>query len=120
MIPETEVLSDLIGTVYDTPLDRALWPEVLRRSAEFVGGSASSLYSKNVMRKTGNLALHWNSRSDTAAPNYFDEYVRIDPVTTCQFRFDVGQVYSIEDCIPYAEFVQTRVYREWAQPHGLV
>jgi DNA-binding CsgD family transcriptional regulator len=34
--------------------------------------------------------------------------------------FDVGQIYSVEDCIPYAEFVQTRVYREWARPHRVV
>ncbi len=40
MIPEAEILSDLIGTIYDTTLDRALWSDVLRRSAEFVGGSA--------------------------------------------------------------------------------
>src|SRR5712672_1446175 len=51
MIQETEVLSSLIGTIYDTTLDRALWPEVLKRSAEFVGGAASALYSKNTVRQ---------------------------------------------------------------------
>ena len=43
MIQETEVLSSLIGTIYDTTLDRALWLEVLQRSAAFVGGAASAL-----------------------------------------------------------------------------
>jgi DNA-binding CsgD family transcriptional regulator/PAS domain-containing protein len=120
MIPETEILLDLIGTIYDTTLDRALWPEVLRRSAEFVGGSASSLYSKNTARKTGNKFLCWSPRFDAAAlPSYFDEYVRIDPATTCQFLFDVGQIYSMGDCMPYAEFMETRVYKEWARPLGL-
>src|SRR5882762_10418186 len=80
MIAETAVLSDLIGTIYDTALDRALWSDVLRRSAEFVGGSASSLYSKNTARKTGNKFLCWSPRFDAAAlPSYFEEYVRIDP-----------------------------------------
>jgi len=120
MIAETQTLSDLIGTIYDTTLDRARWPDVLRRSAEFVGGSASSLYLKNAVSKTGKLALSWNSRSVAGAPHYFDGYVGIDPVTTCQFLFEVGQVYSIDDCIPYSEFVETRVYKEWARPHGLV
>src|SRR5712671_654985 len=49
-----------------------------------------------------------------------NEYVRIDPSTTCQFLFEVGQIYSIDDCIPYAEFEQTRVAKEWARPQGLV
>ena len=121
MIAETEVLSDLIGTIYDTTLDRGLWFEVLKRSAEFVGGAMSSLYSKNAARKTANPVLLWNPRFDAAGvPSYFDEYARIDPTTTCQFRFDVGEIYSIEDCMPYAEFVETRVYKEYGKPQGLV
>jgi DNA-binding CsgD family transcriptional regulator len=121
MIPEVEILSDLIGTIYDTTLDRALWSEVLRRSAEFVGGSASSLYSKNAAHKTAKPFLFWNPRFDAGGvPSYFDEYARIDPTTTCQFLFDVGQIYSIEDCIPYDEMLETRVHKEYGRPLGLV
>ena len=121
MIQETEVLSSLIGTIYDTTLDRALWPEVLKRSAEFVGGAASALYSKNTVRKTATPALFWNPRFEAAGvPSYFDEFVRIDPMTTCQFLFEVGQIYSVEDCMPYAEFVETRIYKEYGKPQGLV
>ena len=120
MIAEAEVLSDLIGTIYDTTLDRRLWSEVLRRSAEFVGGSASSLYSKHVARKTASPVLIWNPRFDAASvPSYCDELIRIDPMTACQFMFDVGEIYSIEDCMPYAEFVETRLYKEYGRPMGM-
>ena len=120
MIVEAEVLSDLIGTIYDTTLDRRLWSDVLRRSAEFVGGSASSLYSKNVAHNSASPVLIWNPRFDVASvPSYFDEFARIDPTTTCQFMFDVGDIYSIEDCMPYAEFVETRLYKEYARPMGM-
>ena len=120
MIQETQILSDLIGTIYDTTLNRALWCEVLQRSAEFIGGSASSLYWKDATRRTGNPILHWNGRPDNTVPSYFDECVRIDPLTTSQFLFDIGQIYSIEDCMPYTEFVETRLYKEWVKPHGFV
>jgi DNA-binding CsgD family transcriptional regulator len=121
MIQESSVLSDLIGTIYDTTLDRTLWSEVLKRSAEFVGGSASSLYWKNAAHKTAAPFLFWNPRFDCAqVPSYFDEFARIDPTTTCQFLFDVEQIYSIEDCIPYDEMLQTRVYKEYGRPLGLV
>jgi DNA-binding NarL/FixJ family response regulator len=121
MIAETAVLSDLIGTIYDTALDRALWSEVLQRSAAFVGGAASALYSKNTVRKTANPVLFWNPRFDAAGvASYFDEYAKIDPMTTCQFLFEVGQIYSVEDCMPYAEFVETRIFKEYGKPQGLV
>jgi DNA-binding CsgD family transcriptional regulator/PAS domain-containing protein len=120
MIAETAVLSDLIGTIYDTALDRALWSEVLQKSAEFVGGSASSLYWKDTVRRTGKPFLYWIARHDTTVPSYFDQCVRVDPLTTRQFMFDVGEVYSVEDCMPYAEFMESRLYKEWIKPNGYV
>jgi DNA-binding NarL/FixJ family response regulator len=118
---ETQVLSDLIGTIYDTTLDRSLWFDVLTRSAAFVGGAASALYSKNTVRKTANPVLFWNPRFGAAGvASYFDEYAKIDPMTTCQFLFEVGQIYSVEDCMPYAEFVETRIFKEYGKPQGLV
>jgi DNA-binding CsgD family transcriptional regulator len=114
------MLSDLIGTIYDTTLDRALWSDVLRKSAEFVGGSASSLYSKNAASQAGISVLHWNSKSGAPVLNYFDEYLKADAFTTGRFVFDVGQVYSVDDCMAYAKFVQTGVHKEGPRPHGVV
>ena len=120
MIPETELLSELIGTIYNTTLERASWRDVLRRSAEFVGGSASSLYLQNGASKTGNSVLHWNSKPDAPVSNYFDQHMKTDPVLTGRLLFDVGQVYGVEDRMPYAECVQTRVHSERPGPHGVV
>jgi len=39
MIDETRVLLELIGDIYDAALDPTLWPGVLKKLAEFVGGS---------------------------------------------------------------------------------
>jgi len=38
MIPETKFLSELIGTIYDTALDRTLWPGVLKKIRRRIGG----------------------------------------------------------------------------------
>jgi DNA-binding CsgD family transcriptional regulator/PAS domain-containing protein len=120
MTAEAAVLSDLIGTIYDTTLDRALWSEVLQKSAAFVGGSAASLFWKDTVRGTGKPFLYWIARHDTTVPSYFDQCVRVDPLTTRQFMFDVGEVYSVEDCMPYAEFMESRLYKEWIKPNGYV
>jgi hypothetical protein len=46
MVPDQQFLSELIGGLYDTTLDGAMWPGLLQRLADFIGGSAASIYSK--------------------------------------------------------------------------
>jgi DNA-binding CsgD family transcriptional regulator len=119
MIPEAEILSDLIGAIYDTTLDRALWPDVLRRSAEFIGGSAAAIFSKNPT--AGNGCVHYDSGVDPYYRRlYFEKYVDLDPATTAHYFADVGQPIATADYMPYSEFLETRFYKEWVQPQGLV
>ena len=119
MIPETEVFSDLIGAIYDTTLDRDLWPDVLRKSAEFVGGSAATIFSKNPT--VGNGSIFYEFGTDPHYRQlYFDKYVKLDPATTGHYFADIGQPIATADLLPYGEFLETRFYKEWAHPQGLV
>src|SRR5262249_55482969 len=43
-----------------------------------------------------------------------------DPPPTTMLLRDVGQVASTTDLLPYREFIETRFYREWAQPQDFV
>jgi DNA-binding CsgD family transcriptional regulator len=119
MIAEAEILSDLIGTIYDTTLDRALWPEALRKSAEFVVGSAAAIYSKRPTAGSG--YVYYECGVDPYYRDlYFDKYVKLDPSTTSHYFADVEQLIATADYMPYQEFLETRFYKEWAQPQGLV
>src|SRR5580658_7746317 len=40
--------------------------------------------------------------------------------TTGHFFAEVGQPISVTDLMPYSEFIETRFYREWVQPQGVV
>jgi DNA-binding CsgD family transcriptional regulator len=51
---------------------------------------------------------------------YFDKYVRFDPITTGHFFADIEEPISAADLMPYDEFLETRFYKEWARPQGLV
>jgi len=117
MTSEADILSRLIGDIYDTALQPTLWRDVLKQASGFVGGSAAAVYSKNAVRKTGIERYHWNL---DPAYDYFGRQARFDPVTVTQFTFAVEDIYSIADLIPYQEFLQTRVYKEWARPQGFV
>jgi DNA-binding CsgD family transcriptional regulator len=117
MNPETKVLSELIGTIYDAPLDPTLWSGVLGKSAEFVGGSAASIYSMNSAAGT---LYHQFGVEPHYEQLYVSKYVRFDPTTVGQRLADVGQLVSLVDIMPYREFEDTRFHQEWAAPQGLV
>jgi DNA-binding CsgD family transcriptional regulator/PAS domain-containing protein len=51
---------------------------------------------------------------------YFNKYVTLDPFTTAHFFFDVGDVISIDNVMPYDEYEETRVFKEWVKPQGYV
>ena len=116
---DAEQLSALIGDIYDAALDPALWPQVLPKSAQFVGGPAASLFSKDAARKSGDYAYdcgidpHYRQL-------YFDKYIKLDPLTIGHFYAEVEEPVAVADIMSYAEFLETRAYQEWGRPQGLV
>ena len=116
---EAEQLSALIGDIYDATLEPLLWVGVLQKSTRFVGGRAAGLFSKDAASKSGDIAYNYG-----IAPYYeqlyFEKYIKLDPLTIGQFFADVEQPVSVSDIMPYDEFLETRAYREWGRPQGLV
>lgn len=118
---ETAQVSALIGDIYDAALDPSLWPLVLEKAKGFVGGVAASLYSKDAVNKCGNMFYQTADGIDRHYQHlYFNTYVKLDPTTTGQFFAELDVPVSTDDIIPYEEFLETRFYREWARPQGLV
>ena len=116
---DDEKLSRFIGNVYDAALDPALWIGVLEQIARFVGGPAASLYSKDVVSKTGSVAYDWGIKAQYKQL-YFDKYIKLDPTTTSHFFAEIEVPVDTADLIPYDEFFETRFYKEWARPQGIV
>jgi DNA-binding CsgD family transcriptional regulator len=116
---EDERLSQLIGEIYDAALDPALWIGVLENCAAFVGGSAAALFSKDAASKTGDVAYHVGIEP-YYKQLYFEKMIKLDPLTIGHFFAEVEQPVAVADIMPYHEFVETRSYREWGQPQGLV
>jgi DNA-binding CsgD family transcriptional regulator len=116
---ELEQASELIGAIYDAALDPALWQPVLQRIGNFVGGPAAALYSKDTVRKTGNLFFAYGVESKFVQ-SYFNKYVRFDPFTTSRFFFPVEQVISTQDIMSHDEFFETIFFKEWAKPQGWI
>jgi DNA-binding CsgD family transcriptional regulator len=115
---DDEVLTGLIGHIYDAALDAALWPRVLVRIGEFVGGQAGGILSKDSVSKIS--IPHYHFGVDPSYVRLYSEtHSKFDPVSTLPF-FDVGQIVNIPELVPYEEFLEGRFFREWMQPQGLV
>lgn len=59
IVPDDETLLRLVGDIYDAALNAQLWSGVLEHAAQFVRGSAASLYAKDIANKTGNVAFQF-------------------------------------------------------------
>lgn len=52
--------------------------------------------------------------------SYFSTYIKIDPFAVAQYFAELGKPLAASECLPYAELADTRLYKEWSQPQGLV
>ena len=117
---ETERLSALIGEIYDAALDPTLWVDVLGKTRAFIGGWAVALSWKDAVAKRGGCYFEEGGQDPHYRELYFDKYIKFDPFTATQFVAEVEEPKSFLEVMPYAELVQTRLYKEWAQPQGIV
>jgi DNA-binding CsgD family transcriptional regulator len=117
---QPEQLSELIGEIYDAALDPALWSGVLGKTGRFVGGPVAAIFAKSPTALTGTVYYHSSGKDPVYRRLYFDKYIKFDPMTTAQYFSDVEQPMSVADIMPYEEFLETRFYKEWVQPQGMV
>jgi DNA-binding CsgD family transcriptional regulator len=115
---DDEILTCLIGHIYDAALDPALWTSVLARIGEFVGGQAGGILSKDSVSKASTPYYHFGV--DTYYVRIYSEtHSKFDPVSTLPF-FDIEQIVSLPELVPYDEFCEGRFFHEWMRPQGLV
>jgi DNA-binding CsgD family transcriptional regulator len=117
---DLEQFSGLIGDIYDAALDPALWSGVFKKACNFIGTTAATLASVDVLRSGTIVYYHWG-----LAPGYDDVYVKkwskLNPFFPTATFFDLETVHApIPECVPRDEFCQSLFAREWVAPQGLV
>ena len=83
-------------------------------------GTGAALFPKTTSSKSGNVFYQDGIVNQHYARLYFERYAKLDPFTTGQLLANVGEPISTEDLIAYDEFLETRFYKEWLQPQGIV
>lgn len=117
---DVETVSSVIGEIYDASLEPELWPGVLGKAARYTPGITATLFAKDVNNRSFELHYQSGEVDQRYVQMYRDTYSRIDPLTTMHFFAEVGEPTSVVDLCPYHEFVETRFFKEWASPQGLI
>jgi DNA-binding CsgD family transcriptional regulator/PAS domain-containing protein len=116
---ETMALSRLIGTIYDAALEPQLWTKALEESCAFIGGFSSVLYWHDAATESSGI-LHSFNQNPHYLQLYFEKYLPMNPMFPAAVFMEPGLVHTSNDLVPREEFNQTRFYREWCKPQGIV
>lgn len=117
---ESDALSSLVASIYDATLDPKLWMAVLRECGAFVEGHSASIFSKDVAGINARLYHHDGTLDQHYARLYFEQYARLDPANEGHLFAELEQAISTLDLFEHEEFHETRFYKEWVAPQGLV
>ena len=108
-------LSDLIGVIYDAAIDPSLWEGAIERAAYFIGGSGAALINKDVGARNA-VSQHEFGFQRLPVALFEPIYPAAEP----HFLGDIEQPIATTDLIPVGELRRTELYRQWAQPQGIV
>ncbi len=113
---EDDELSCVVGSIYDAALDPALWTDALAKIAEFVGGQAGALGSKDMVSKFVNVDHHVGLDLQYMQM-HSETHGEFDPLASAPL-FDVGQVVSPPELMPHDDDCEGRCCQELARPQG--
>jgi len=117
---DTDTLSALIAAIYDAAIDPQIWPGVLRAAAIYVGGHAAAIFAKGISGLAFGVFHDDGTITDEYKRRYFETYARLDPATAGHLYAELEQPIATADILDYDEFLESRFYKEWAVPQGIV
>src|SRR5437868_5651842 len=92
-----------IDSVYAAALDPTIWPTVLAASADYVGGHAAGLITKNTLRGTC-VVDHQHGFAQAYLDQYQAEYWKLDPFPASSV-FPMSDPSTIKDYVAHADFL---------------
>jgi len=115
-VHDQQHLSDLIGTVYDAAIDPSVWESAIVRIADFVGGCGAALFCKDAGAYHAASLHSFGYRKPLPVALFRQIY----PAAQGHFLGDLEVPIATTDLIPFEDFTQSELYRQWAEPQGIV
>jgi DNA-binding CsgD family transcriptional regulator len=110
-----EKVLDLVGAIYDAALDAQLWPDILNRIGDAVGGPqvVFGIYDP----ANGLVNMH-APRTDPDIMRSLVDWAPTNPALPCIASYPPGKVFNGADVISPDEFTGTAFYQDWWRPAG--
>jgi DNA-binding CsgD family transcriptional regulator/GAF domain-containing protein len=110
-----EKLLDLVGAIYDAALDATLWPDVLNRIGDAVGGPEVIFGVYDPATGLSNLLA---PRIDPALVSSLPDWAPRNPLLPLGIGQAPGKVFTVGNFITQDEFTGSDFYNEWWLPAG--
>jgi DNA-binding CsgD family transcriptional regulator len=106
---------NLVGTIYDASLDTQLWPDILNKIGDAIGGPliVFGIYDPAI----GLVNMH-APRTDPEIMRSLVDWAATNPVLPCIASYPPGKVFNGADVISPDEFTGTAFYQDWWRPAG--
>lgn len=119
VVSEVEALSGLIGLIYEAAMAPGRWPGVIAAICAYLGASSGNIFWHDTTRGRSHAFYTWGV-AQAALDVFQSRYAVLNPLFPAATFFAPDQVVGEADIIPIEEFRQTRFYREWVAPQGMV
>jgi DNA-binding CsgD family transcriptional regulator len=119
MVAELLELSAVIANVYDAAVEPALWTQALEKICNYLGGSSAALFWHDATAQQSQ-ALYLFNDDPAYTRLYFEKYLPMDPFFPATSFIDAGVVHRTSDIVPRADLENTRFYKEWIEPQGII
>jgi len=119
VISELIEFSAVVGDIYDAAIDPALWQQTLGSICTYVGGYSAALFWHDAATRNAQALYQFND-DPKYTKLYFEKYLPMDPFFPASSFVEAGVVHGGFDIVPQAELEQTRFYKEWIKPQGIV
>ena len=115
---EREQFSELVERIYDAALEATLWPSVLEKTCAYVHGCTANIFCQNA---SDSVTLYYSWGDDpTYRRSYMESYAAMNPLFPASAYLELGVVHALDEIMPIREFKETRLYREWIKPQGIL
>jgi DNA-binding CsgD family transcriptional regulator len=115
---DPKLFSALADDIYGAILDKSRWLDVLRQTTQFVGAQAGVLLWRSEVSGAADPLYCSFGIEPRFAESYAECYAKLDPLMVAMFSREIGDVASAAELVPRSEFVESRFYKDWAQPQG--
>ena len=119
---DPEQLSDVIGKIYDSAVDPALWPVALEGMCGLIGATQSSISIYDFQQKSVHWASQWGG-DPYWMKLYAEKYAPMMPFWQIMNLYELGETANTRSLVERIgssedEFRSSQFFQEWAKPAG--